>query len=193
MLTAFVTSPPSSAAATCSATITPGAVLRLLGRGGEVRRDDDVVELEQRARVRLRRRRRRARRRRACPSAAPRPAPSSSTSSPRAALTSRTPSAHASRTRRASSEAARLRRQRQVQRHEVGRRRARSSARLDALDAELAEALRRDERVVRDDAHAEPERAARDLLADAAEAEHAERLAGELDAAPAPSAPSGPA
>ena len=29
------------------------AVLRLVGRGGEMRRDDDVVELEQRARVRL--------------------------------------------------------------------------------------------------------------------------------------------
>ena len=32
-----------------------GAVLRLVGRGREVRRDDDVVELEQRARVGLRR------------------------------------------------------------------------------------------------------------------------------------------
>ena len=68
-----------------------------------------------------------------------------------------------------------------------------SSGALGALDAELAEALRRDERVVRDDAHPEPERPARDLLADAAEAEHAERLAGQLDAAVAPSAPSGPA
>ena len=55
--------------------------------------------------------------------------------------------------------------------------------RLGALDAELAEALGRDERVVGDDAHAQPARAARDLLADAAEAEDAERLARELDAA----------
>ena len=31
----------------------PGAILRLLGRGGEVRRDDDVLELEQLAGVRL--------------------------------------------------------------------------------------------------------------------------------------------
>ena len=31
----------------------PGPVLRLVGRGGEVRRDDDLVELEQRAGVRL--------------------------------------------------------------------------------------------------------------------------------------------
>src|SRR5581483_435670 len=34
-----------------------------------------------------------------------------------------------------------------------------------------------------DDAHSEAECAPRDLLADAPEAEHAERLAGELDAA----------
>ena len=63
--------------------------------------------------------------------------------------------------------------------------------RLGALDAELAEAIGRDERVVGDDAHPEAERAARDLLADPAEAEHAERLAGELDArvrAPLPAA-----
>ena len=55
---------------------------------------------------------------------------------------------------------------------------------LDALDAELAEALLGHERVIGDDAHPEAERAARDLLADAAEAEHAERLALELDPAP---------
>ena len=53
MFTAFETRPPSSAATTCSATITPGPILRLVGRGGQVRRDDDVVELEQRARVGL--------------------------------------------------------------------------------------------------------------------------------------------
>ena len=52
------------------------------------------------------------------------------------------------------------------------------------LDAELAEAVVADERVVGDDVHAEPDRAAGDLLADPAEAEHAERLALELDAAP---------
>jgi hypothetical protein len=55
---------------------------------------------------------------------------------------------------------------------------------LDALDAELPEALLGDERVVGDDAHPETQRAPRDLLADAAEAEHAERLALELDSAP---------
>ena len=68
-----------------------GAVLRLLGRGGEVRRDDDVVELEQRARVRLRRRRR-ARRRATLPERSASTSASSSTSSPRAAFTMRIPS-----------------------------------------------------------------------------------------------------
>ena len=64
-----------------------------------------------------------------------------------------------------------------------------SSSRRRPLDARLAEAVVADERVVADDAHAEPERAARDLLADPAEAEHGERLAGELDAAPARALP----
>ena len=64
-----------------------------------------------------------------------------------------------------------------------------SSTRLGPLDAELAEPLLRDERVVRDDAHLEPERAARDLLADAPEAEDAERLARELEAAVARALP----
>jgi hypothetical protein len=74
-----------------------------------------------------------------------------------------------------------------VQRQEVGR--ASTSSASRALDAELAEALLRDERVVRDDAHLEPERAARDLLADAAEAEHAERLVRELEPAAARALP----
>ncbi len=78
--------------------------------------------------------------------------------------------------------AARLGSQRQVQREELGDR-VDLLGRLQPLDAELAEPVGRDERVVRDDAHPEPARATRDLLADAAEAEHAERLARELDAA----------
>ena len=61
--------------------------------------------------------------------------------------------------------------------------------RLDLLDAELAEAVAGEERVVRDDTHAECERTARDLLADAAEPEDAERLVGELDAAVARAVP----
>ena len=54
---------------------------------------------------------------------------------------------------------------------------------LGLLDAQLAEALGGDERVERDDAHAERAGADGDELADAAEAEHAERLALDLDAA----------
>ena len=48
---------------------------------------------------------------------------------------------------------------------------------------------RRHERVVRDDLHLQTEGAARDLAADPAEAEDAERLVGELDAAPTRSLP----
>ena len=47
----------------------------------------------------------------------------------------------------------------------------------------LAEPLTCDEGVVRDDTHAEPERPPGDLLTDPPEAEHAERLALELDPA----------
>ena len=52
--------------------------------------------------------------------------------------------------------------------------------RLDALDAEVAKALRGDELVERDDVHLEGERALGDELADAAEPDHAQRLAVEL-------------
>ena len=55
---------------------------------------------------------------------------------------------------------------------------------LGMLDAELAEALVGDERVVGDDAHAEADGPPRDLLPDPAEAEHAERLSLELHPAP---------
>ena len=49
MLTAFVTRPPFERRHDLLGDDHAGAVLRLVGRGGEVRRDDDVVELEQRA------------------------------------------------------------------------------------------------------------------------------------------------
>jgi len=75
---------------------------------------------------------------------------------------------------------ARLRIQRQVEREELGHAED-LVLRLQPLHAELAEALRAHERVVGHDAHPEPGRAARDLLPDPAEAEHAERLPGELD------------
>ena len=82
----------------------------------------------------------------------------------------------------ASIDAARLVVQRQVERDEVGARE--HAVERVALDARLAEALGRDERVVGDDAHLQPERAAGDLLADPPEAEDAERLLRELDPAP---------
>ena len=159
-----------------------GPVLRLVGGGGEVRRDDDVVELEQRAVVRLLREdvergagelagAQRLDERLLVDQLAAR-----GVDQARAVV-------HLRDRLRRSTTAARLGRERQVQREEVGRR-EHVSGRLDALDAELAEAVVGDERVVGDDAHAEADRAARDLLADAAEAEHAERLAVELDAAP---------
>ncbi len=56
---------------------------------------------------------------------------------------------------------------------------------LRALRAHVLETLGSHERVVGDHAHPEPERPPRDLLADPAEAEHAERLVRELDPAPA--------
>ena len=72
--------------------------------------------------------------------------------------------------------------QRQVQREEL--RALEHLVEGRALDAELAEPLGGDERVIGDDLHLQAERPPRDLPADAAEAEHAERLVGELDAAP---------
>ena len=53
------------------------------------------------------------------------------------------------------------------------------------LDAEVAEAIVGDERVVRDDGHPEADRPAGDLLPDPAEPEDAERLAFELHPTPA--------
>ena len=57
------------------------------------------------------------------------------------------------------------------------------------LDTELAEAIRRHERVVRDDAHPEPERALRDLATDTSQSEHAERLPRQLDSGEARAVP----
>ena len=105
----------------------------------------------------------------------------SSTSSPRAALTIRTPSricaiAAASIEPRVSSVSGRWSVRKSA--------RASTSSKRRALDAELAEPLGGDERVVGEHLHLEPERAPGDLPADPAEAEHAERLVGELDPAP---------
>ncbi len=74
-----------------------------------------------------------------------------------------------------------------MERHEVGARE--HAVERVGLDADLAEALGGDEGVVGDDAHLQAERPARDLLADPAEAEDAERLLGELDPAEARALP----
>ena len=181
MLTAFVTRPPSSAAATCSATITPARSCASSVEAARCGVSDDVRRLEQRPRVRLLREDvdrgagEPARTASASTSAA------SSTSSPRAALISRAPSfiraiAAASITPRVSSFSGRWSVTKSA--------RASTPSSVSCSTPGLAEAVGRDERVVGDDAHLEPERAACDLLADAAEAEDAERLLGQLDPTP---------
>ena len=103
----------------------------------------------------------------------------SSISSPRAVLTIRMPFLHF-----ANRSALKIRRvdvgHRQVQREVVGRR-------ADLVEREQPGAVVRgevggDERVVGDDGHPEGAGAGGDFLADAAEADHAERLAADLDA-----------
>src|SRR5581483_2131754 len=75
----------------------------------------------------------------------------------------------------------RLRGERGVQRQEVRALDDGGDA-IGELDAEHGGALGRDERVVGDDAHVEPFAAARDLRANLAEADDAQRLAAQLDA-----------
>ena len=82
----------------------------------------------------------------------------------------------------AADEARRLGRLRQVDREEVGL--GDDLVERQQLDAELAAALGRHERVVGDEAHAEAAGPVGDELADAAEADDAERLVGQLDALP---------
>ena len=76
----------------------------------------------------------------------------------------------------------RLRGDRKVHGHEVGPR-VQVTGGLGTVHAQLAKALLRDVGVEGHHAHAEPERSLRHELADAAEAEHAERLLVELHAA----------
>ena len=155
-----------------------GPILRLGRRSCEVRRDHHLRELEQRPGVRLRRedvergarhlaRANRVGERLLVDEPAPRGVDD----------------AHAVlhlRERLGVEEPARLVVQRKVERDEVGLG-VDLVERAARLDAELAEALGGDERVVRDDTHPEPERAMRDLPPDPSEAEDAERLAGDLD------------
>ena len=107
---------------------------------------------------------------------------SSSISAPRAALTIRAPSfIFAIDSRLIIPRVSSVRGECRVRKSATARTRV---LRGRMLDAELAEALVGDERVVGDDVHAEADRASRDLLADPAEAEHAERLPLELDPTP---------
>ena len=180
MLTAFVTSPPSSAAATCSATITPArscassvdaarcGVTTTFGAAAAARRTAPATKTS---------------------SAAPATLPDSSAAISAALVDQLAaggvddPDAVAHlRDRLRVDRAARVVGQRQVQGQEVGAREDLVERR--ALDPQLAEPLGGDERVVRDDLHLQTERAPRHLPADAAEAEHAEHLVRELDTAP---------
>ena len=173
MLTAFVTTAPSSAAATCSATITPArscassveaarcGVTTTLSRSSSGPEYGSSEKTSSAAAATL-------------PERSASTSASSSTSSPRAALIRRAPSGSLV-DRLAAQVALRLLGERKVQGHELGGGK-RLVLGLGALDAELAEALLGDERVVRDDAHPEAERAARDLLPDAPEPEDDERL-----------------
>ena len=146
-----------------------------------MRRDDHVVELQQRARVRLAREHvERGARELAAPECLDERLLVDQLAA--CSVDESRPVAHAGE-RVPVHDPARLRAERQVQRQELGFL-EHVAHRLRALDPELAVALLRDERVVRDDAHPETARPAGDLLTDPPEAEHAERLAGELDPAP---------
>ena len=158
----------------------PGSVLRLLRRGGEMRRHDHVVELEQRACVRLR-----VEDVERCgrdPAGAQRIEQGGLVEQlPARGIDDADAVAHR-RERRRVDRATGLGGQRQMQGDEVGDG-EHLFPRLCTLDPELAKPLLRDERVVCDHSHLQSARAAGHLLADPAEPEHAERLAGELQAA----------
>ena len=177
MFTAFATRPPSSAAATCSATITPARSWASSVDAARCGVSDDVVQLEQRSRVRLAGEDvergtgdlpglERLEQRILVDELAARGVDDADAvpgSLERAPVDGR----------------ARLVGQRQMQRDDV-RRREDGLLRRCSLHAQLPKALSGDERVERDDAHAERQRAARDLLSDPAEAEQPEGLARKL-------------
>ena len=146
MLTALVTTPPVSAAVTCSAVTTPARSWASAVEAPRCRRDDHVVALEDRVLgERLGREDVERGARQPCPTRGPASSASRSISSPRAQLTIRTPS-RIFPIASASMKFDRLRRLRQVQRDEVGAR-VELVRVVDALDAELAEALGGDELV----------------------------------------------
>ena len=127
-----------------------------------------------------------ARRRRLCPSLSASTSAGRSTNPPRAAFTIRTPGLHAG-DGLGTHQILGLGRQRGVQRQEV--RGCQHHVHRSLADLQLPEAIAGDERVVGDDCHSQSPRPGGDQLADAAEAEHAQRLAVDLDAAEARALP----
>ena len=163
-----------------------GAVLRLLGGRRQVRRDDDVVELEQRPRVRLGRE---DVERRSGDVAGAEGVQQRVLVHQLAA--GGVDDAHArlhAREGACIDRALRLRREREVEGEEVGLGQGVLLG-LRALDAELAEPLLGDEGVVADDTHLQARRTAGDLLPDPAEAEHDEGLVRQLEPAVAGALP----
>ena len=163
-----------------------GAILGLVGRGREVRRGDDFVQLQQRPRIGL------LREHVECGAGELARANRFLQGLLVDELTARgvdeTGTVAHLRDRVASDQATGLVGERGVQRDDV-RGSEHPVERLRALDAEVAEALLGDERVVRNDTHAQADGAARDLLADPSEPDHSERLAFQLDPVPARTLP----
>ena len=165
-----------------------GLVLRLAGAGAEVRRDHDLSSSNSGDSV--------VGSVSNTSSAAPAITPSrtasasaaSSTIPPRATLITRSVGLALSSRSRPISPAVSVC-LRQVDREEVGL--GDDLVERQQLDAHLAGAVGGHERVVGDEPHAERLGPVGDELADAAEADDAERLVGELDALPAGCAPSG--
>ena len=156
-----------------------GSILRLGRRAGEVRRHDDLRELEQRARVRLRLEdvERCAGDLARLPIAAT--SASSSTRPPLRRIDDPYTVLHLLEGRRVEEPSC-LVVQREMKRDDVGLG-VDLLERAGRFDTELAEPIGGHERVVRDDAHPQPERAMRDLAADPSQPEHAERLPRQLD------------
>ena len=143
-----------------------------------MRRDHDLVELEQRAGVRLGREHVE---RRACELPRSDRLDERLLVDERAARGVHEPRAVAHPPDRvAIDEAAGLVGERGVERHDV-RGAEQLVERLGLLDTQVAEPVAAHERVVRDDVHRQAECAPRDLLSDPSEADHAERLPGQLD------------
>jgi hypothetical protein len=179
-LTALDTTPPVSAATTCSAAWKPARIGGLGGRGAQVRRHNDVGAPEERV-LGDRLGAEDVERRAADLARVQAASRSSSTiSGPRATFSTRTPSLHLA-SASASSQPSVSGRLGQVQGQEVGLR-VDLVGGLGLLDAEIAVALGADEGVEGDDAHPEALGAMGHELADAPEAEDPERLVEQLDA-----------